>query len=399
MRAVQIVQQRVIDGLGFMHSARRDALNVTLTALVAGGAATVTALGRARGGGGGHKHAIKAVDRLVGNRHLHDEMVPIWASVASTLLGNHRGTIVLLVDWTQLGADHYKLTATLVISGRSLSVLNMVASKHYLAKPDLHEAFLAQLTQIIQPRPGQRVVIVSDAGFASRWFQQVQAIGWHFIGRIRNRTKIQRSDGQWVSNKVVGAGATNEPEDLGWMSVTKERPIRARIIRVHEPPKGRSRRGRRGRKTNSTEDRKHARSAQEPWVLATSLTTASAGAIVTTYRHRMRIEEYFRDEKNDRWGWCLTKVVAREGSSERLEVLALLAALATLAMTLAGIAAERRGLQRAFQANTVRKRRVLSLFVLGTFVSKDDVHLSATQLARAVGQLRTMIHSTTVLAP
>ena len=46
----------------------------------------------------------------------------------------------------------------------------------------------------------------------------------------------------------------------------------------------------------------------------------------------------------------------------------LLAALAGMILTLIGIAAETKRLHLRFQANTIRKRRVLSLFQLGKLI-------------------------------
>lgn len=52
------------------------------------------------------------------------------------------------------------------------------------------------------------------------------------------------------------------------------------------------------------------------------------------YSRRMQIEQNFRDEKNPRWGFGL-----REGMSqsvERIEVLSLIGALASIIMWLSG---------------------------------------------------------------
>ena len=84
----------------------------------------------------------------------------------------------------------------------------------------------------------------------------------------------------------------------------------------------------------------------------------------------MQIEEVFRDTKNHRFGWSFSH--ARSRSAQRYSVLFLLAALAGLVLTFVGLAAEHAQLHHRYQANTIRKRRVLSLF-----------HLGKTILARA----------------
>ena len=83
----------------------------------------------------------------------------------------------------------------------------------------------------------------------------------------------------------------------------------------------------------------------------------------------MQIEETFRDTKNHRFGWSLGDV--RLSTPERTAVLLTLAALAFLVVTLIGMAAERRGEHRAYQANTER-RRVLSFLVLAAAILRRN---------------------------
>jgi Transposase DDE domain len=249
---------------------------------VKGGTAAVTAVGRARAGGTTHKHGIKAADRFVGNKYLQDELLPIYQAMTSVMLERHGSTLVVLVDWTQLGADHYKLTATVVIAGRSLAIFSIVVTKYCLASREVHEAFLSQLHQIV-PRQIRRVVVVTDAGFESTWFELVQALGWDFIGRVRDRTMVRLSDGAWVSNKEVAAAATDTPEDLGWMEFTKSQPMWGRFIRFKEPPKGRCRVGlRRARWSPSTGSECGSKSSS-----ATRRTTAGVGVSRTSSPSRV----------------------------------------------------------------------------------------------------------------
>ena len=87
----------------------------------------------------------------------------------------------------------------------------------------------------------------------------------------------------------------------------------------------------------------------------------------------MQIEETFRDAKNHRFGWSLGDV--RLSTPQRAAVLLTLAALAILVVTLIGMAAERRGAHRAYQANT-EKRRVLSFLVLaGAILRRNALDL------------------------
>ena len=107
----------------------------------------------------------------------------------------------------------------------------------------------------------------------------------------------------------------------------------------------------------------------DPWLLATSMSDGDAASVVGIYARRMQIEETFRDTKNHRFGWSLGDV--RLSTPQRTAVLLTLAALAFLVVTLIGMAAERRGAHRAYQANT-EKRRVLSFLVLAAAILRRN---------------------------
>jgi hypothetical protein len=99
------------------------------------------------------------------------------------------------------------------------------------------------------------------------------------------------------------------------------------------------------------------------------------------YRQRMQIEETFRDLKCHRWGFGLR--YARCNSAARLEMLLLLGALATLVVWLVGLAARALHLNRHLQANTERRRDVLSTFFIGRELLRrlDDLPRQVIDLA------------------
>ena len=77
----------------------------------------------------------------------------------------------------------------------------------------------------------------------------------------------------------------------------------------------------------------------------------------------MRIEEAFRDLKNERFGLGLS--ASRSTHRQRLTVLLLIGALASFVLRLIGEAARARQMQFQFQSNTRRSRPVLSTISLG----------------------------------
>ena len=106
------------------------------------------------------------------------------------------------------------------------------------------------------------------------------------------------------------------------------------------------------------------------------------------YATRMQIEETFRDTKSIRFGWSFRH--ARTHSAQRYGVMLLLAALAGFVLTIIGVAAESNQLHLGFQANTIRHRRVLSLFQLGKLIiaAADPPKLSQLDLKTALGLIK-----------
>ena len=69
---------------------------------------------------------------------------------------------------------------------------------------------------------------------------------------------------------------------------------------------------------------------------------------------------------------------------KRIEILLLIAMLASFIAWLTGWIAEKMGLQYQFQSNTTKNRRVLSLFFLGCQVIRRKVRISVNDLMTAL---------------
>ena len=366
MRAMPRVLQQVDRSLRFLHKQRRRALLRAVGALVVGGGSLwLSALGRAVEGPVLRKHAIKMVDRLLGNRAIQASRVEIYRAVAALLLRGARQAVVL-ADITQVRPGKYALTASLAMNGRGVPIYSQVRSQGAISKKASIAAFLRALKRVLPE--GIEAVLVTDAGFESPWFDQVAEHGWHYVGRVRHLTKFQL-DGKWVGVKQLHRRARPWVECLGHLLFPRCRPRSRRIVLAPKPQsKHRFRMTKRRRKGCSQTDARCVSSAREPWVLATSLERPSH-VIVEIYALRMQIEQNYRDHKNHRWGWRLDQTRSR--SSERLSMLLLIAAIAMCVVLAFGCLAERQHLQRRYQANTLSSRRVLSFFTLGLFVLRD----------------------------
>ena len=190
--------------------------------------------------------------------------------------------------------------------------------------------------------------------------------------------------------------------DLGTHLLTKAHEFSSRLVLHKRPPKGRkvSRKpNRKGVHPGSHAFETARKRAKDPWLLATSLKNGDAAAVLACYARRFQIEETFRDTKSHRFGFSFED--ARSGSERRLNNLLLIAILAAYATTVLGIAAETEGIHREMQANTIRHRRVFSLFTLGRFVlTNSGLFLRVVGMrGAAVVTVREMVRSMSWPAP
>lgn len=344
-----------------VHARRFELLVTTVTAVIAGARLTVTGLGRALAGGGSHKHSIKRVDRFVGNRKIHREIPQIMTCLARTVVARTKRPIIS-VDWTGAAQGRWALVATATFAGRGIPIWFEVYPKTKYTSRLVQNRFLERLARAL---PSDcRPIIVADAGFRRPFFTKVNALAWGFVVRVRGTNRRFGCGGPTYGQVLALAGSA--PQDVPHIYD----PLGARAV-LNSLPKSAKRRRRRPLSQQQ-------RQALEPWLLATNLWHHTVDEVVAIYAQRMQIEEAFRDLKSHRLGWSFEDSLSRKPG--RVEVLLLVGALATFVVVMAGLAAERNHLARHFQANTVRNRRVLSVFQLGRLVLN---HLLGSDLTQA----------------
>jgi hypothetical protein len=361
MRVVEMVRDLVGSCSSVVHTVRVAAVTALVEGVIRSGRLSPAAIGRVLPGEALPKHGIKRVDRLLGNPKMVGDRLFFFLAVAHRVL---RGCIrpVILVDWTQAG-DHVALVAAVPIGGRALPIYVEVHPLKKLGNAAVEKRFLGTLKAIIPPEC--RSVIVSDAGFKGPFFQAVLDQGWDFLGRVRGTTKAISSVGETISKEQFYARASITPVELGSFGLFVQQRIPCRLVLVRK----RRRPGPKRPPPACKEEREMRQAALDPWLLATSMSDGDAASVVGIYARRMQIEETFRDAKNHRFGWSLGDV--RLSTPQRTTVLLTLATLAFLVVTLIGMAAERRGDHRAYQANT-EKRRVLSFLVLAAAIMRRN---------------------------
>lgn len=376
-----------------LHVKRAQALRAAVLALVLGGAVSLSGIARRLQGPVMLRHRIKRIDRLLGNSAVWASRDELYHAVSARWLVDLK-QVLIVVDWSDMTADQkwHLLRASVAVEGRSVTLYEEVHPQKRYGNPRVHKRFLQRMAQMVPA--GCQVIVMTDAGFRSSWFQLVAARGWDWIGRIRNRDLLRGADGPWQPAKDFYPRATTSARDLGRFTYVRSNPIACRLALIKQASKGRHRLNLSGKKSKCQQSTKNARAQSEPWLLASAIGLAhlSVQAIVKLYGQRMRIEQSFRDLKNQRLGMGLSS--ARSRGRMRLEMLLLLAHLASFVLRLIGEAAKQEQLELQFQSTNRRQRHEISVMTLARRVIDEGAHwlktlrpwtaiLPLTQQARA----------------
>lgn len=333
------------------------------------------------------KHLIKCIDRLFGNKTLSREKHQIYQAMTRLLLcGSSRPIIV--VDWsglTRCGAYHF-LRAAVTVNGRTLTLYEQSYHKSKYANYKTHKNFLMVLKTLL-PKDC-RPIIVTDAGFRNNWFRLVQSFGWDFIGRVRHITKCKSISGEnWEPIKNLYTKATLKAKFIGEFLLAMSGSLRCYFYLMRQKKQYREKRNLAGKKIQCSSSLKHAKGANEPWLIASSISqeTISAKRIMVIYKKRMQIEESFRDLKNTKNGFSLRQ--CRSFSQERLDIALLIGTLAMFVLWLIGMAAKQKNMQYGFQSNTIRNRNVLSVVSIGWQVIERRLSFTWLEINQALQEI------------
>ena len=229
--------------------------------------------------------------------------------------------------------------------------------------------------------------MITDAGFCNPWFKAVGDLGWHFLGRVRSARKTYRmnDDDHWQKIDTLYASARTTPQHLGTIELAKKNPMKMCAYLVKTASKSRVARTKTGKKRQDRTSKEKSAAAKDPWLLVTSLPhkSTSAKKVVQLYQKRMQIEEGFRDLKSTRYGLGFEQMQTK--SHKRILVLLLIAMIASIIAWLVGLVGEREGLHLEFQANSTKKKRVLSFFYLGRrIIAKKKKLMKVSDIAYCV---------------
>lgn len=342
MHASRILRSCFSSVFDAMHAGRARRLLCAVDALVSGRCLTLTGVARSWLGATYVHAPLKALDRLLSNRHLQQELEALHSAIALQLLAGRPP--VLVVDWSDLKRDGRwcLLRAAIPVGGRTLTVYEEVHPSGAMNQPRVQKQFLRALARRLPA--GVVPIVVTDAGFRSDWFRAVRARRWHFVGRVRSNTHVRsQAESTWHPCAALHSLASASARDLGQWDLVKRQPLRCRMVTVRRKRRGRDQRTRRGQPQQGTVAKRARKSAHEPWLLATSLLEATAAQVVAWYAQRMQIETAFRDLKSHRYGMSFEDSLTRK--SARLQVLLMLHTLASFAAWATACAAQAQGLR------------------------------------------------------
>jgi hypothetical protein len=332
--------QHIVQSIGVIFKSARKwhrlTLGLLVTSVFESQRLTLTQMGRALDTRTVPKHAIKRVDRWLGNRRFDDR------EARETLLRwvvGPRTRVVIAIDWTKMRRWPV-LVAGVVQRGRTVPILWAVADpeKLYKSQNAFEHGFFAWLRCALPDNVD--AVLLLDRGF-----KRVDIVrhlrGFNFV--IRTGGNVHVHSPQYSGRMDAMIGRRGLSFDISEAVLRPSRPVTIRVVGVW------------------------ARQCKEPWLLMTNM-TAPSRQVVALYAKRFQIEEMFRDQKDWRYGLQVGHTLVR--SAQRLERLLLIAAVVHLFAMLIGGAARRLGLDRSFRANTVRTTPTHSDFALGVYYAR-----------------------------
>ena len=322
-----------------MHAKRVQSLASGVIGVVHSASLCIHAIGRGLAAVRGlvDKHAVKQIDRLVGNRGIRmKELFPSWISY---LLAD-RTKIRVNMDWTEFdGDDHSMLVCSLQSShGRSAPLIWRTVIKSQLKnrRNSIEDELLQQLRECIPN--SVHTTLVADRGFGDqKRYEQLTELGFFYIVRFREGIRVESNDGE-VLNAGDWVGRSGRMKTLKNATVTGNSYPVQMVVCVKE------------------------RGMKDAWCLAVSDPTLKGSEAKNLYGRRFTIEETFRDMKDLRYGMGMSWTTI--GRTDRRDRLFFIAAMAHALLTLLGQAGEDAGLDRLLKTNT-SKKRTLSLLRQG----------------------------------
>ncbi|MDF3054254.1 MAG: transposase family protein [Gammaproteobacteria bacterium] len=361
-----------------IHSSRVKALTEVVEAAALSKRLTLTSLGRAINKPIYERSGIQKVNRLLANEKLMDDYPNIAAAVSKLLIG-HKRHPEIIVDWSKYpNSEDAILRSALSIEGRALTLYEERHPVKKTGNREVQKVFLKHLKRILPDTC--KPIVVTDAGFHNDWFKEVLKLDWHYVGRVRGMRRCAREgDRRFIWCSDLFKEASKEAVSLGKVILTKKNSFESHLYIVKKGLYGRKVRTKGGEIKKDKDSKNYGRSQREPWLLASSCMGANAAQkVVNIYHRRMTIEEAFRDLKSNRYGLGLENSQTKQ--EKRRDIFLLIAMLTQLIAWLIGLVGEKQKRHYQFQSNSIKHRRVISLFYLGCQMIKRKIPIQISSI-------------------
>ncbi len=343
-----------------IHKTRLSLLITLINGIIKIKKLNLTALGRALEGNIQERSSIFKVDRFFRNIFFRkkENQQKIYKAMALLLVGK-KIRPKIIVDWSKFPhLDYHILRASLATPGRALTLYEEIHPKKKEGNKKVHEKFLETLKTLLPE--GCVPIVITDAGFKNPWFKKVLTLHWDYVGRVRGLVKYDDGEGFKPCKELHQAAQEKLEESLGEKKLSRKKTLKTNFYRYKHVLVGRKKHNKNKKVATDKDSINYGKSYREPWIIVSSLKNDCRA--IRIYKQRMTIEEAFRDMKSSQYGFDLRSNGTLK--TERLPLWLLLIALASLVSWIVGYYAEKAGLHRQFQANTV-KTRVLSFVYLG----------------------------------
>jgi hypothetical protein len=313
--------------------------------------------------GGNKKHAAKQIDRLLSNKGISVwDLSEPWVNY---VLADHKEIMVAL-DWTSFFDDEQSMLSLNIVTGKGLATPLLWKSvdkkqlKHNRARYE--DQLLSRLKTVLPA--GVTVTLLADRGFADQKFFRFldEELGFKYVIRIKSNTTIIYKN---VKNKAVN-WLKPDGRSLGlkkaFITLT-EYPIE-QFVAVKD------------------------KGMKAAWFLVSN-TDLKTSEIIKSYSKRWKIEPFFRDLKDGRFGMGLEQTHIK--SCERRDRLMLVLALSYLLLVVLGQAGEQIGFDKKLKVNTV-KTRTHSLFRQGQFYYRFFFRFTLVEQENLMQNFENLLH-------
>ena len=309
------------------------------------------------------KHATKQIDRLLSNKKLSVwDLSRHWARY---LIGDSKALVVAL-DWSAFADDAQSMLSLNIVSPKGLSIpllWKSVEDKRIKYNRSRYEdQLLSCLKETLSP--DVKVTVLADRGFSDHKFLKFlsEELKFDYIIRIKSNTTIMSKETSLKASDYLNKEKITLVKQVG---ITRKNYVVPAFVAVHE------------------KDMKAA------WYLVTNKNISSRETI-KLYAKRWKIEPYFRDLKNGRYGYGMEKTHYK--SADRRDRLMLMVVLCYRLLVLLGQAGEEIGFDKKLKVNTV-KTRTHSLFNQGQFYYDFFDHFKPNEQKKLINQFSLILQA------